>query len=37
MGIPSYRGDFNQEYFFSSCRYFHGVGGPLYFAVVSPS
>ncbi len=28
IALPSYRGDFIQLYFFESCRYCHGVGGP---------
>ena len=37
MGLPSYRGAFIQVYLAESCRYFQGVGGPVYFGVVSPS
>src|SRR5512134_2844238 len=35
--MPSYRGAFIQVYFFESCTYSHGVGGPAYLGMVSPS
>src|SRR5450759_3272982 len=37
IALPSYRGAFIHVYLVSSCRYFHGGFGPVYFGVVSPS